>query len=251
MMVSDAGLDLPPVSLLRNASLFLDFDGTLVEIAQDPTMVRVTAELRELLQLLQVRLNGRVAVLSGRAASDVETMLDPVRMTIGGSHGLETRIDGSPAESIERPVELEAVADQLRMVQRRYPGVLIEEKPLGVALHYRQAPEAEQACREVFKEAAEASGLEIQPGKMVFELKAPGGSKGASLRKIMDTAAFAGTRPIFLGDDLTDEPGFEAAAALGGAGVLIGDQRKTSAMFRLASVGDALDWLRSAAGAAE
>ena len=241
----------PPLSLLRNASLFLDFDGTLVEIADDPSAVQVTAGLRDLLGLLQQRLSGRVAILSGRAAGDVEALLQPVRLTVGGSHGLETRIAGERNEEIETPVELQGAAERLRAIRDEHPGVLVEEKPLGIALHYRQAPDAEQACREAVAEVAAATGLEVQPGKMVLELKPPGGSKGAALRKIMATQPFAGTHPVFLGDDLTDEPGFEAARQMGGAGVLIGKRAQTAANFRLSTVADALDWLRRAAVAVE
>lgn len=239
----------PPVTLLRGASLFLDFDGTLVEIAADPAAVEVTSELRSLLTVLQERLDGRVAVLTGRAADDVEAKLQPVRMVLGGSHGLETRINGASAVRVERPRGLDEAISKLRVLQRRYAGVLVEEKPLGVAVHYRQAPGAEAACREAATEAARSCGLELQPGKMVFELKPPGGNKGAALRSIMEEPGFAGTVPVFLGDDLTDEPGFEAARQLGGAGVLVGEQRETAALYRIASVGEALEWLRGAAAA--
>ena len=241
----------PPVTLLRGASLFLDFDGTLVEIAADPAAVEVTSELRRLLTLLQERLDGRVAVLTGRAADDVEAKLQPLRMVLGGSHGLETRINGASAARVERPQGLDQAVAQLRELQRLHPGVLVEEKPLGVALHYRQAPGAEAACREAATEAARVCGLDLQPGKMVFELKPPGGNKGAALRSIMQEPGFAGTVPLFLGDDLTDEAGFEAARQLGGAGVLVGEPRDTAALYRIASVGEALDWLRQAAAAAE
>ncbi len=240
----------PPVTLLRGASLFLDFDGTLVEIAAEPGAVQVTSELRALLTLLQERLDGRVAVLTGRSANDVEARLLPVQMVLGGSHGLETRINGISAASVERPPGLDHILASLRALQQRYPGVLVEEKPLGVAVHYRQAPEAEAACRAAVTEAARSCGLELQPGKMVFELKPPGGSKGAALRSIMEEPGFAGTVPVFLGDDLTDEPGFATARQLGGAGVLIGEQRESAAAYRIGSVGAALDWLRDAAAAA-
>ncbi len=236
----------PPVTLLRGASLFLDFDGTLVEIAADPAAVQVSSELRSLLTLLQERLDGRVAILTGRAANDVESMLQPVRMVLGGSHGLETRINGASAVRAERPHGLDQALEKLRALQQRYPGVLIEDKPLGVALHYRQAPEAEEACRTAVTEAALTCGLELQPGKMVFELKPPGGNKGAALLSMMDEPPFAGTVPVFLGDDLTDEAGFEAARRLGGAGVLIGEPRQSAATYRIASVREALDWLREA-----
>jgi len=245
-----AELPPPPVELLRGASLFLDFDGTLVDIVPDPSAVEVTSGLRDLLAVLQERLGGRVAILTGRSASDVDARLQPVSMVLGGSHGLETRIDGSAEALVERPPGLDDALAKLRALQERHPGVIVEEKPLCVAIHYRQAPQAEAACRAAVTEAAQAHGLEVQPGKMVLELKPAGGDKGAALRTIMEQGGFAGTRPVFLGDDLTDEPGFRAAAALGGAGVLVGEQRDTEALYRVESVSCALDWLRAAVAAA-
>jgi trehalose 6-phosphate phosphatase len=236
----------PPADLLRGASLFLDFDGTLVDIVDDPSEAEVTSELRELLGLLQRRLEGRVAVLTGRSACYVERMLMPLRLSVGGSHGLEIRIDGSDALSVERPASLDEVLPRLRALRDAHPGIVLEEKPLGVAVHYRLAPDAEAACRHAVGEAARVCGLEVQPGKMVLELKAPGGGKGAALRALMADPRFFGTRPVFLGDDLTDEPGFQVARELGGAGILIGEGRLTAALYGLPAVEEALTWLRQA-----
>ena len=232
----------PPVGILRDASLFLDFDGTLVDIEATPQAVVVTAELRRLLETLQERLDGRVAIITGRSAASVEQLFRPARILVGGSHGLEL-----PGEcQDQRPDGLDSIVAELRELERRFPGVLVEEKPLGVALHYRQAPEAEQACRTATDVAAERSGMEVQAGKMVFELKPTGGDKGAALRSLMARPPFEGSRPIFLGDDLTDEAGFAAAGELGGAGVLIGEPRETAAAYWLGSVVEALDWLDQA-----
>ena len=236
----------PPVESLRDASLFLDFDGTLVDIAATPDAIVVTAELRHLLEKLQQQLDGRVAIITGRAAASVEQLFQPVRILVGGSHGLE--IPGDEQDPL-RPDGLDLIVAELREVERRFPGVLVEEKPLGVALHYRQAPGAEQACRAATQRAAERSGLEVQAGKMVFELKPAIGNKGVALRALMARPPFHGTRPIFLGDDLTDEAGFAAARELGGAGVLIGAPRATAAVYRLGSVAEALEWLRRASDA--
>lgn len=242
-------LNEPPTALLKGASLFLDFDGTLVDIAPRPDAVEVTKELRGLLGLLHDRLGGRVAVLSGRPASELELLLDPVPLAVGGHHGLETRAAGTVLRSAERPAVLDSLVEELRGLEASHPGVLVEEKPLGVALHYRQAPDAEEACREAMTGAAERSGLELQPGKMVFELKPRGANKGDALKALMRRPPFTGSRPLFLGDDLTDEPGFEAAQALGGDGVIIGERAPTSARYRLESVAEALAWLHRAAEA--
>lgn len=238
----------PPFDLLDGASLFLDFDGTLVDLAPSPDAVEVSRHLRDLLERLRIRLDGRIAILSGRSALQLEKMLAPVALAIGGHHGLETRSGGEETKSIERPPVLDSLLEELRHLERRFPGVLVESKPLGLALHFRQAPEAEQACRDAAVSAAQSSGLELQPGKMVFELRPVGANKGKALRELMIDPPFAGTRPVFLGDDLTDEPAFAAAQALGGAGILIGDRRTTGARFRLGTVAEALDWLEQACG---
>jgi trehalose 6-phosphate phosphatase len=235
----------PPVALLSGASLFLDFDGTLVDIAPTPDSVRVSIELRRLLERLGERLGGRLAILTGRPSAEVGRLLDPVSLAIGGHHGLEV---GHAA--VERPAGLDTLVEELRRLEREHPGVLVEDKPLGVALHYRGAPDAEEACREAIERAAERSGLEVQPGKMVLELKPRGGNKGDALRRLMSEPPFAGTVPVFLGDDLTDEPAFDAAQQLGGAGILIGDRSETAANYRLESVADAVEWLERACEAA-
>ena len=244
--IQRSGLQAPPVGLLHGVSLFLDFDGTLVDIAPDPARVAVTEELRGLLAQLQQRLAGRVAILTGRSAADVEGLIAPIQVVVGGSHGLETRIEGCGIAAVERPASLDSVVTRLKQLERDFPGVMVEDKPLGVALHYRQAPEAEGACHDAAIEEARSGELELQPGKMVFELKAPGGDKGLALKRIMAEPPFAGSLPVFVGDDLTDEPGFTAAGELGGYGILVGEERETAAAFRLATVGDALGWLHQA-----
>lgn len=239
----------PPVDLLSGASLFLDFDGTLVDIAPSPDAVEVTPQLKSLLERLRERLDGRLAILTGRSAEDLDRMLDPLTLAVGGHHGLETR-NGDDYESVERPASLDRAIAELRPLQDKYPGVLLEEKRLGIALHYRSAPEAEEACRSAAVSVAGRTGLELQPGKMVFELKPAGANKGAALRRLLQAEPFSGSVPVFLGDDLTDEPAFEAAQQLGGAGVLIGERRQTQARYALPSVQAATQWLEAACEAA-
>lgn len=236
----------PSRDLLRGASLFLDFDGTLVEIAPTPDEIVVSSELRRLLERLSDRLDGRIAILTGRHSAEVEKLIKSVRLTIGGHHGLETRSGGRTISAGNRPEALDAVIEELRGLARKHPGVLVEEKPLGVALHFRGAPSAEEACRTAIAEAARVSGLVIQPGKMVLELRPGGSDKGDALRRIASEPPFRGSRPLFLGDDLTDEPAFVAARALGGAGILVGDPRPTSANYRIGSVAETLTWLDEA-----
>ena len=239
----------PPRDLLRGASLFLDFDGTLVDIAPSPDEVLVTSELGALLERLLDRLDGRVAILTGRSSQEVEELIGSDRLTIGGHHGLEARAAGKVILSADRPPMLDEVVRQLGSFASEQPCVLVEEKPLGVAIHFRAAPSEEEACRTAVEEAALRSGLVIQPGKMVFELRPGGTNKGEALRKLASASPFSGFRPVFMGDDLTDEPAFLAARQLGGAGVLIGDARPSGANYRLATATQTIEWLGDACDA--
>ena len=239
----------PTVELLSGASLFLDFDGTLVELAPTPDAIRVDGELTNLLERLSDRMAGRLAIVSGRAVRDVRSYLDPVGLAVSGSHGLEHAVQGCEPVDVERPAILDQVTQNLRLLAAEYPGVLIEEKPLGVALHYRQAPQFEDICRSAAEEAGRTAGLEVQAGKLVFELKPAGADKGRALYRFMQQPPFAGTRPVFLGDDLTDEHGFRAARELGGAGILVGEDRPTAALYRLSGVPAVKLWLSDAAEA--
>lgn len=236
----------PPVDLLRGASLFLDFDGTLVDLAPTPDAIQVSTALRELLARLNFCLDGKLALLSGRSVENLLGHLRPISIAAAGSHGLERAHAGA---SVLRRAAPKGLADALLVLQKvakQFPGVLVEEKPFGVAVHFRLAPEAEEACRFATYEVARETGMVVQPGKMVFELKPSSANKGAALRAFMAEPPFVTSRPVFLGDDLTDEDGFDAARDLGGAGVLVGDARDTQAVYRLPSIRAARDWLGAA-----
>lgn len=241
----------PPRDLLRAASLFLDFDGTLVEIAQRPDSVRIDAALRALLHTLGERLNGRLALISGRDADAVRSLLGVNAFTVVGSHGMEFSWADGRTDRIERPSGLALAFDAMCKLAADTPGVLIEDKPLGAALHFRTAPEAERACVALATTLAQRYGLYLQSGKMVVEVRASGGDKGSALRRLVMEPEFAAGRPIFMGDDATDEPGFAGAAELGGAGILVGASRPTSARYRLAGVPETLAWLEAACACAE
>lgn len=236
----------PPVDILEDASLFLDFDGTLVEIAARPDGVAVDARLTALMRRLRERVHGRLAILSGRAAADIRTLFGTPEFIVSGSHGMEFHYPDGDAVLAPRPESLSSALADMRELAECWPGVLVEDKPLGAALHYRGNPQAEQACIALAQTLAARHGLYLQTGKMMIEVRAGGGDKGDALRRLMESPEMRGTTPIFLGDDDTDEPGFIAAAMLGGAGVLIGPERPTAARYRLASVSDTLDWLETA-----
>lgn len=233
----------PPLHLLSDASLFLDLDGTLLEIAARPEEVVVDNSLKNLLARLLQSLGGRVAVVSGRPAAEVRNLLGLRYLAIAGSHGAEASFAGDtgapPAASAPPPHLREAL---LRLAER-HPGVLIETKPFGLAIHYRLAPDAAEDCRTLARNIADAEGFALQPGKQVIEIKYHRRDKGDALRMFMARAPMRDGRPLFIGDDLTDEAGFAAARALGGAGILVGPPRPTSATYGLADVSAALRWL--------
>ncbi|MBR0551363.1 trehalose-phosphatase [Stakelama marina] len=236
----------PPRDLLRGSSLFLDFDGTLVEIAARPDGIEVDARLRSLVKHLAAALDGRLAIVSGRPMQSIAEYLGE-GFAVSGSHGLEMRWADGREVVPARPDGLDTATAELKAFAEHWDGVLIEEKPFGVGLHYREAAaEAEDASRLLVEQLADATGLKLQAGKKVFELRLAGAHKGAAIAAFMDTPPFAGSSPVFLGDDVTDEDGFEAVAQLGGAGILVGDVRPTLARYRLDDVTATLDWLEAA-----
>lgn len=239
--------DLPLPDLLRGASLFLDFDGTLVEIAEHPDLVRVDDALRSLLGALQVQLGGRLALVSGRSCADLAQRLETRAFVVAGSHGCEIAFPDGRSEHPPAPEALQELYASASLFGAGHPGVLIEAKPYGVAIHYRQAPQYEDASRAFAERLAANEAFTVQAGRKVFELKPIGVNKGAALRRLMQTEPMAGGRPVFIGDDLTDEAGFVAARELGGIGVLVGKPRETAASHKLPDVAAVRSWLAGAA----
>ena len=239
----------PPADLLHGSALFLDFDGTLVELAESPDAIRVPAALAGLLRVLTERLKGRVAIVSGRSLADLERYLRGVDVAMSGSHGLELRFDAGTTAPLEVPEGLNEARVRLHEFAAASTGLLVEEKPASVALHFRQNPGMEAAAGAFAAEVARETGLSVQPGKMVLELRPAGADKGDALRRIMAEPVFAAARPLFVGDDLTDEHAFAAAAELGGGGILVGPPRTTAARWRLDDVAATAAWLTQAAEA--
>lgn len=241
----------PPPATLDGVSLFLDFDGTLVDLAPRPDAVVVTAGLLDRLERLATRMPERVAIVSGRSLAQLDAMLGDyaARVAVAGSHGAERRLAGAAADGVDRPSGLDDAGAALERFAAEN-GLIYEEKSFGAALHYRADPSQEGGAAALAEELAAAHRLVLQRGKMMVELRAPG-TKGLAVRALMAEAAMAGTRPLFFGDDVTDEDGFEAAAALGGAGVLVGPARPTAASHALSDPAALLDWMDAAMGEGE
>ncbi len=227
-------------------ALFLDVDGTLVELAPTPDEARAGPQVPALLEQLHRRLGGAVALVSGRSIATLDRMLHPTVLPAVGVHGLEWRTaDGA----IQRPANaagaLAQARDQLQVFVTAHDGLLLEDKELTVVLHYRARPDLGTRARSVAERVARASGgrLELLEGKCMLELKPPGTDKGSGIRQLLANPPFAGRRPVFVGDDVTDEAGFSAVNALGGVSVAVGMERASAAGFRLADVAAVLRWL--------
>lgn len=235
----------PPPLPDGQIALFFDIDGTLAPIAERPEQACIPGETITILQMLRQYTGGAVAFISGRNLEEIDR-LSGGPYPAAGQHGLEMRGASGAVERQEQHREvIVRVAEHLRAIAAEHPGLLVEEKGLSVALHYRQAPKlaglVERAL--VALEAQYAGLLCLQRGKMVGELRIAGGGKGAAIRSLAETAPFAGKTPIFVGDDLTDEEGFHAVNALGGISIKIGEG-DTNAQWRIDSVDHLGSWLR-------
>ncbi|WP_306998425.1 trehalose-phosphatase [Sphingomonas sp. SORGH_AS_0879] len=246
-----ADLAPPPPRLSLADSLFLDFDGTLVELADNPEGVHVSRELADRLDALAAHMPGRLAIVSGRSIAQIDALFGPQaqHFTLAGSHGAERRSPEDGHSQPEKPDHLAIATEEMRRVAEDN-GLYFETKSFGAGLHYRRKPEAEPLALREAAAIAERHGLTLQPGKMMVEVRLPG-DKGQAIETLMETPAMRGTVPIFFGDDVTDEDGFAAAAALGGAGVLVGPMRETAARYRLPDVPAVHEWLAQALENAE
>lgn len=244
--VFDGTLPAPPVPRLAQIALFADLDGTLAPMEATPDAVKPDLSRRRLLDALARALEGRLAVVSGRALGDLDRVLEGRVAAVAAVHGLVRRTAAGRIVAAGDSRRVGEALEAFRAIARADHGLLVEDKEVAAALHYRRAPAAEDACRDLARRLAARLGLIVQEGDMVVELKAPGPDKGGAVTAFMSEAPFAGSRPVFIGDDLTDERGFEAARALGGHGVIVGSRRPTAALFALADVTATRRWLQRA-----
>jgi trehalose 6-phosphate phosphatase len=238
-------MTLPDLRDPDRIALFLDFDGTLVAIADRPDNVRLDPETRQALDKLGRLLAGALAIITGREIATVDRYLAPLHLPVAGVHGLTRRdaqgrthapaVDAGLASTIEKAVS---------PLLRKYPDLLLERKFGAIALHYRTHPELEVACIEAMENAT--TGLrqtEIKRGKMVVEAKAIAGDKGAAIADYLAETPFRGRQAVFAGDDMTDEDAFELVNARRGISIKIGPGA-THATYRAAGTGEFLKWLR-------
>lgn len=239
-------MSLPTLSEPDRIAFFLDFDGTLVELAERPDAVRLTERTRDALGRLSDATGGAVAVITGREISDLDAFLAPLRLPAAGVHGLTRRT--LSGESLAAPIDEDFLRHAellLAPLVLSEPGLLLERKSNAVALHYRARPDLETACGEVMDELAAISrGIQIKRGKMVFEAKPAMADKGTAILDFLKEAPFAGRRPFFAGDDATDEDAFAAVNKLDGITVKIGPGA-TIARYRADGTAVFLDWLHA------
>ena len=219
----------------ESCALFLDFDGTLVDIVERPDAVMVDPALPDVLLRLQERLGGALAIVSGRPIAFLDPHFAPHRFDIAGLHGLEHRIGGRLflCDPDEHPALRELVGRLTDTVAQK-PGVLIEDKGCSVAIHWRLAPQEKDFALATARAAIEALGGEyrVQYGKAVAEILPAAAGKGKVIERFLHQAPYAGRRPIFAGDDLTDENGFKTVNAHDGLSIRIGEG-ETIARLRL------------------
>jgi trehalose 6-phosphate phosphatase len=247
MSLSSHSTALPAPKPLRlsDSALFLDLDGTLAAIAARPQDVHPDERRTRLLERLKTGLDGRLAVVSGRTLADVDRILENSITCVAAIHGLVLReCDGRTHAPTPHPGLAQAVG-ALRDFAARDTGLIVEEKGPSVALHFRLARDYAGEARVIARRVASETGLTLQEGDMVEELRTPGPSKGDSIRAFMSTKRFSGAHPVFAGDDITDEHGFAEVRRLGGFGVLVGRPRPTQATYSLRNVEDVMAWLEA------
>jgi trehalose 6-phosphate phosphatase len=234
--------------LYPSCALFLDFDGTLVDIAPQPEDVVVPDQLVHTLEQLHAYLGGALALISGRPLEQIDAFLRPLVVPAAGVHGAERR-SASGELSLVSTHPLQAVEGAALALAARDERLRVEVKRGSIALHYRQAPELEGECVATMQRAVENSpGLTLLRGKMVVEAKPGGASKGAAIEAFMGEPPFTGRTPVFVGDDITDEVGFATVQRMRGLGIKVG-AGPSVAFARIASPAAFRQQLQSAVAA--
>jgi trehalose 6-phosphate phosphatase len=232
-------------------ALFLDVDGCLLDFADAPDAVTVPASLHATLQRLSQRMQGALALVSGRSLLRIDELFAPMRLPAAGLHGLERRSTVAQLASPPVPPALATIHDEARRVAAAWPGTLVEDKGPALGLHWRAEPRAATALR-TFAEAVlpRLPGYRLQHGDHVVELRPSAGDKGAAILALLEEAPFRGRVPVFVGDDLTDESGFAVVNAHGGLSVLVGHREPSAAHYALRDPAAVRAWLDSSDGEA-
>lgn len=228
----------------RADALFLDFDGTLAEIAPAPDLVHFSPETRHVIDALCKSFSGAVAVVTGRNISEIDGHMAPLKLPIAGLYGLVHRT--AAGDIVDFPVVGKALARasaELKIMVEQHPGLLLEFKGQTIALHYRSRPDLGAACYEAVRNAVrDRPGLKMIEGKMVVEITPSGADKGRAVQDFLREQPFKGRRPIYAGDDVSDEDAFAVVNALGGITIKIG-LGATAARYRANDISELSSWL--------
>ena len=236
----------PPPSL--EWCLFLDVDGTLIELTDSPFETYADADLKALLTEVAERLQGAVALVSGRSIEYLDALFAPLRLPAAGLHGVERRKASGimhGASFVDSQLDPARVA--FDALVETHPGTLLEDKGRTVAVHFRMAPQFESRVRETVAAVAAqlSSNYHIQEGNMMLEIKPRGFTKDSAIKAFMQEPPFSGRKPVFVGDDLTDLDGFKAVEDQGGISIAVGD--RVQAQYRVENVTAVRAWLKGIA----
>jgi trehalose 6-phosphate phosphatase len=215
----------PPPSL--DWCLFLDVDGTLIELTDTPFDTQASDELKTILREVSERLGGALALVSGRSVEYLDALFAPLRLPSAGLHGVERRkASGVMHGASFNDSQLDPARTALFDLVQAHPGTLLEDKGRTIAVHYRMAPQFEPAVRDSVLSVATTLGTNyhVQAGNMMLEIKPRGFTKGGAIRAFMQEPPFTGRTPLFVGDDFTDLDGFRVVEAQGGISIGVGDR---------------------------
>lgn len=230
---------------LETTALFLDIDGTLLDVAREPDAVAVPDGLVDTIERIRESLDGALAIITGRPIPEVDRLFSPLKLVAGGVHGSELRREMYGKIEVLAPSFPTALIEELEVLCGASPGILLEVKGTGVAIHYRQAPAAAAGVGSALQAMAERSlgALRLTPGRMVFELLPACMSKGTALEALMTARGFAGRRAIVIGDDVSDESAFRVAESAGGLALRVRGEHFTNGATDFSGPAEVRAWL--------
>jgi trehalose 6-phosphate phosphatase len=228
--------------------LFLDVDGTLIELTDSPLATFADAELKTLLGAVAERLGGAVALVSGRGIGYLDALFDPLRLPSAGLHGVERRkATGAMHGASFTDHQLDPARKAVQELVEAHPGSSLEDKGRTIAVHFRMAPQSEDAIHQAMIAIAKplGSNYHIQEGNRVFEIKPRGFTKATAIKAFMAEPPFSGRTPVFVGDDLTDQDGFRMVEEQGGVSIAVGG--RVHGQYRLENAAAVRAWLEGIA----
>lgn len=228
-------------------ALFLDIDGTLLDVALTPAAVHVPPDLADLLRAVSIRLSGALALVTGRPISEADHLLKPLKLTAAGVHGAELRTSTSGDIVAQTSLFSLELAAEIKAVAKALPGIVMEDKGTGISLHYRLVPELHESLLlaiDALKRKHQEQ-FKICEGRKVVELLPIGFSKGQALRQLAVLPNFANRVPVMIGDDIADLTAFHAAEELGGYGLKVAGENFSESESSFGGPDDVLNWLRS------